>query len=184
VIEVLIAGAGPAGLVLACDLARRGVAFRIVETSPLPPDRRSGSRGKGIQPRTLEIYDDFGLIEAVQAAGGPYAPAMAWDGPNPLGPAKFHRIERREATADVPYPSMWMLPQPRALEILRAHLAGFGNSVEFGVTLVDFSQDALGVTAKLQHPDGRSETLARALSRRLRRRARRCAPSLRRGLRQ
>jgi 2-polyprenyl-6-methoxyphenol hydroxylase-like FAD-dependent oxidoreductase len=159
VIEVLIAGAGPAGLVLACDLARRGVAFRIVETSPLPPDRRSGSRGKGIQPRTLEIYDDFGLIEAVQAAGGPYAPAMAWDGPNPLGPAKFHRIERREATADVPYPSMWMLPQPRALEILRAHLAGFGNSVEFGVTLVDFSQDALGVTAKLQHPDGRSETL-------------------------
>ena len=39
---------------------------------------------------------------------------MAWDGPKPLGPAKFRRIERREPSGDVPYPSMWMLPQPRA----------------------------------------------------------------------
>src|SRR5262249_34665473 len=115
--------------------------------------------GKGIQPRTLEIYDDLGLIEAVQAAGGPYAPAMAWDGSKALGPAKFHRIERREPTADVPYPSMWMLPQPRALEILRGHLAGFGSRVEFGVKLGDFSRDGGGVTAKLQHADGHSESL-------------------------
>ncbi len=157
--DVLVAGAGPAGLVLACDLARRGVAFRIVEMSPAPPDHRSGSRGKGIQPRTLEVYDDLGVIDAVHAAGGPYAPAMAWDGPKPLGPAKFHRIERREPTADVPYPSMWMLPQPRALDILRARLADLGHRVEFGVMLADFSQDADGVAATLQHLNGRTETL-------------------------
>src|SRR5262249_45929721 len=53
----------------------------------------------------------------------------------------------------------WMLPQPRALEILRGHLAGFGSRVEFGVKLVDFSQDGGGVTAKLQHADGHSESL-------------------------
>lgn len=158
-IDVIIAGAGPAGLVLACDLARRGVAFRIVEASAEPPGHRSGSRGKGIQPRTLEVYDDLGIIEAVHEAGGAYFPALAWDGPKPIGPAKFHRIERREPTPDVPYPSMWMLLQPRALDILRARLAEFGHRAEFGVRLAGFSQDAAGVTATLQHADGRQETV-------------------------
>jgi 2-polyprenyl-6-methoxyphenol hydroxylase-like FAD-dependent oxidoreductase len=158
-IDVLIAGAGPAGLVLACDLARRGVAVRIVEANPVPPDHRSGSRGKGIQPRTLEVYDDLGLIDEVHEAGGQYSPALAWDGPKPLGPAKFHRIEKREPTPDVPYPSMWMLLQPRALDILRKRLNELGGRVEFGTKLVSFTQDADGVTASLQHPDGREETL-------------------------
>lgn len=160
--EVLIAGAGPAGLVLACDLARRGVNFRIVEMNPTPPDERSGSRGKGIQPRTLEIYDDLGIIDAVHAAGGPYSPALAWDGPKPIGAPKFHRIERREPTPDVPYPSMWMLPQPRALQLLRARLGELGGRVEFGVKLASFIQDADGVTATLQHGDGRQESMRAA----------------------
>ena len=158
--DVLIAGAGPAGLVLACDLARRGVAFRIVEANPAPPGHRSGSRGKGIQPRTLEVYDDLGIIGEVHAGGGQYYPAMAWDGPKPLGPAKFHRIEKRDPTPDVPYPSMWMLLQPRALDILRVRLAGLGGRVDFGVKLTGFVQDADGVTASLQHPDGRQESLS------------------------
>jgi 2-polyprenyl-6-methoxyphenol hydroxylase-like FAD-dependent oxidoreductase len=160
--EVLIAGAGFAGLVLACDLARRGVDFRIVETNAVPPDHRSGSRGKGIQPRTLEIYDDLGVIDAVHAAGGPYYPAMAWDGPVQLGPAKFHRIERREPTPDVPYPSMWMPPQPRALDILRARLKALGGAVEFGVKLAGLSQDAEAATATLEHADGKRETVQAA----------------------
>src|SRR5262245_27199249 len=134
-VDVLVAGAGFAGLILACDLARRGVRIRIVEASPQPPDERSGSRGKGIQPRTLEVYDDLGIVGAVHTAGGPYSPAMAWDGPRQIGSPKFHRIERREPTPDVPYPSMWMLPQPRALEILRKRLRELGSEVEFGTRL-------------------------------------------------
>jgi 2-polyprenyl-6-methoxyphenol hydroxylase-like FAD-dependent oxidoreductase len=157
--DVLIAGAGPAGLVLACDLARRGIAVRIVEANPTPPDHRSGSRGKGIQPRTLEVYDDLGIIGAVQEAGGAYYPALAWDGPKPIGPAKFHRIEKREPTSDIPYPSMWMLLQPRALAILRARLQELGSRVEFGTKLTGFTQGTDGVTASLQHSDGREESL-------------------------
>jgi 2-polyprenyl-6-methoxyphenol hydroxylase-like FAD-dependent oxidoreductase len=158
VTDVLIAGAGFAGLVLACDLARRGVDFRIVEANAAPPDHHAGSRGKGIQPRTLEIYDDLGVIDAVHAAGGPYSPAMAWDGPKQIGPAKFHRIEVREPTPDVPYPSMWMLPQPRALDILRARLKALGGAVEFGVKVVAVAQDQDGVTATLEHAGVRTET--------------------------
>jgi 2-polyprenyl-6-methoxyphenol hydroxylase-like FAD-dependent oxidoreductase len=51
-LAVLIVGAGPTGLTLACELGRRGVSFRLIEAVPGP---QPGSRGKGIQPRTLEV---------------------------------------------------------------------------------------------------------------------------------
>jgi choline dehydrogenase-like flavoprotein len=51
--DVLIVGAGPTGLTLAIDLARRGVKVRIVDAASAP---FRGSRGKGIQPRTQEIW--------------------------------------------------------------------------------------------------------------------------------
>ncbi|WP_405148416.1 FAD-dependent monooxygenase [Sphaerisporangium sp. NBC_01403] len=47
------------GLTLAVDLARRGVGFRIVDRSPTHP---AGSRGKGLQPRTLEVFDDLSAV--------------------------------------------------------------------------------------------------------------------------
>lgn len=158
-LPVLIVGAGPAGLVLACDLARRGVKARIVERDTRPPDHRSGSRGKGVQPRTLEIYDDLGLMPAVHAAGGPYFPGMGWDGPVQTGEIKLPRSDPKPPTSDVPYPSPWMLPQPRALEILRARLQEFGSDVEYGAQLRSFSQDESGVTAILVHADGTEETI-------------------------
>jgi len=64
---VLIVGAGPTGLMLACELARRGVSFRLIEAAAGP---QRGSRGKGLQPRTLEILDDLGIGERVIAHAG------------------------------------------------------------------------------------------------------------------
>ena len=56
-VDVLIAGAGPTGLALGIDLARRGVRALVVERQ----DRLSpGARGTGLQPRTQEVYDDLG----------------------------------------------------------------------------------------------------------------------------
>jgi len=66
---VLIAGAGPTGLTLAIDLARRGVPFRLIEVATKP---FAGSRGKGLQPRTLEVFEDLGVIDAVLSAGALY----------------------------------------------------------------------------------------------------------------
>ncbi|HEX4407414.1 MAG TPA: FAD-dependent monooxygenase [Xanthobacteraceae bacterium] len=156
---VLIAGAGYAGLVSACELARRGLPFRIIDAQAEPPGFRSGSRGKGIQPRTLEIYDDLGIIDDVHREGGPYPQAMSWAGSKQLGLAKFNRIQRHDPTPDIPYPSMWMLPQPQALGVLRRHLEQLGGKVEFGVTLSSFQQDAEGVDAVFTHADGKTETI-------------------------
>ena len=60
-VDVLICGAGAAGLTLAIDLARRGVSFRLIEKMDAP---FGGSRGKGIQPRTQEVFEDLGIQQA------------------------------------------------------------------------------------------------------------------------
>jgi 2-polyprenyl-6-methoxyphenol hydroxylase-like FAD-dependent oxidoreductase len=75
-IDVLICGAGAAGLTLAIDLARRGVSFRIVDQLERP---FGGSRGKGIQPRTQEVFEDLGIIDRIMAAGGVYPPIREYD---------------------------------------------------------------------------------------------------------
>jgi 2-polyprenyl-6-methoxyphenol hydroxylase-like FAD-dependent oxidoreductase len=54
---------------------------------------------------------------------------------------------------------MWMLPQPRALEILRARLHELGGTVEFGTRLSSFTQDAKHIAATIKHSDGRDETV-------------------------
>ena len=69
--DVLICGAGAAGLTLAIDLARRGVAFRLIEKTDGP---FSGSRGKAVQPRSQEVFEDLGILDRVAALGGLYPP--------------------------------------------------------------------------------------------------------------
>ncbi|MFE2327079.1 FAD-dependent oxidoreductase [Streptomyces sp. NPDC059385] len=141
--DVLIVGAGPTGLTLAVDLARRGVRALVVERADgLFP----GSRGKGIQPRTQEVFDDLGVGEAIRAAGGPYPVGMIWQDGRRLGE---HRMfdESDEGSADSAYREPWMVPQWRTQEILAARLAELGGDIAFGRELVTLDQDADGVTA-------------------------------------
>lgn len=65
-VDVLICGAGAAGLTLAIDLARRGITFRLIEKSS---QAFHGSRGKGIQPRSLEVFEDLGILNRLVAVG-------------------------------------------------------------------------------------------------------------------
>ena len=58
--QVLIVGAGPTGLTLACELARRNIRFRIIDAAPRHP---IGSRGKALQPRSLEVFEDLSVID-------------------------------------------------------------------------------------------------------------------------
>lgn len=68
-VDVLISGAGAAGLTLAIELARRGVSFRLIEKLN---DPFRGSRGKGIQPRSQEVFEDLGILDRIVAQGGTY----------------------------------------------------------------------------------------------------------------
>ncbi|WP_405979381.1 FAD-dependent monooxygenase [Streptomyces sp. NBC_00158] len=144
--DVLIVGAGPAGLVLAVDLARHGVRAVVVERSAgLFP----GSRGKGVQPRTLEVFDDLGVYDAVRAAGGPYPVGMIWQDGKRVGEhAILDPDETGTADEATPYAEPWMVPQWRTQEILLARLAELGGEVAFGRELVGIAQDADGVSAE------------------------------------
>ncbi len=67
--DVLVVGAGPVGLALALGLARAGVGCRVIEREPRFRDR--GVRGKGVNPRTLEVFDDLGVVDAILDRGAP-----------------------------------------------------------------------------------------------------------------
>jgi 2-polyprenyl-6-methoxyphenol hydroxylase-like FAD-dependent oxidoreductase len=147
--EVLIAGAGAAGLTLAIDLARRNVAFRLIDKLPSP---FAGSRGKGIQPRSQEVFEDLGVIDRLVAVGGTYPPQREYreDGSYEDSPT----MEQHEATPDEPYLIPLMVPQFLTEAVLRERLLELGHRPHFGCELTAFEQDGDGVTAHVMSADG------------------------------
>ena len=143
-LAVLISGAGPTGLALAFDLARRGVSFRIIDKADA---YFAGSRGKGLQPRSLEVLDDFGVIDQILANGRFHLPFRGYKGKTVLGDRDIH--EGRVPTPDVPYASSLIIPQWRVEEILRNRLNGLGHSVELQTELVAIEDQGHSVTATL-----------------------------------
>ena len=139
--DVLICGAGAAGLTLAIDLARRGVDFRLIDAALQP---FHGSRGKGVQPRTLEVFEDLGVVDRMVAAGGPYPPQRVHrdDG---FEDSPFMEIS--DPTPREPYRIPLMLPQHKTEAILRERLAELGHRPLYGHALESFTQDDDGVTA-------------------------------------
>jgi 2-polyprenyl-6-methoxyphenol hydroxylase-like FAD-dependent oxidoreductase len=142
-VDVLIAGAGPTGLVLACDLARRGVRVRLIERGP---EAARGSRGFTLKPRSLEILDDLGVADSVLAAAETQGRIRFH-----LGTDRLFDLDVPPAPADPlrPYPNCVALPQWRTEAILRDRLAELGGAVEFDTGLEHFTADADGVTAAL-----------------------------------
>jgi 2-polyprenyl-6-methoxyphenol hydroxylase-like FAD-dependent oxidoreductase len=142
--DVVIIGAGPTGLTLALELARRGIAFRLIDQAEAP---FAGSRGKGIQPRTLEILENLGVIKAILEAGMPYPRVRLHFGPLSL---RFGSLgSNKPATEDVPYPNLWLVPQNCTESILRDRLVALGGHVEYGLAFKNAVQDEHGVQVHL-----------------------------------
>ncbi|WP_420077837.1 FAD-dependent oxidoreductase [Streptomyces sp. JL3001] len=142
--DVLIVGAGPTGLALGIDLARRGVDALVVERAG---ELFPGSRGKGIQPRTMEVFDDLGVLDAIHAAGGGYPVGMIWQDGQRVG--EHRMFDPVEPTEDSPYDEPWMVPQWRTQRILFDRLEELGGKVAFGLEAVGLEQDEDGVTVRL-----------------------------------
>lgn len=128
--EVLVVGAGPVGLVLACDLARQGVPVRVVDAAT---GATPHSRAIVVWPRTLELLRRIGVTEQMCASG------------HRLDAVSFYSAHRRlgavqmAAMADTPYPFALTLPQTQTERILRERLAELGGAVERGTGLTALS---------------------------------------------
>ncbi|MFD9488109.1 FAD-dependent monooxygenase [Streptomyces sp. NPDC059991] len=143
--DVLVVGAGPAGLVLAVDLARRGVSALLAEKgATLFP----GSRGKGLQPRTQEVLYDLGLFDDVRAAARTYPRMLAWEGPDgTVRGREWDMIERSEPTAQTPFADAILIGQAHLQALLHEQLVALGGEVVHDAELTGLEQDSDSVTA-------------------------------------
>jgi 2-polyprenyl-6-methoxyphenol hydroxylase-like FAD-dependent oxidoreductase len=140
--EVLICGAGATGLTRAIELARGNVAFQLIEKLGQP---FRGSRGKGIQPRSQEIFEDLGIVDRLFAAGGSYPPQREYRANGSFDDSDA--VEKTDPTPGEPYHIPLMVPQFFTEGVMRGRLAELGHRVEYGTELVGFTQDAEGVSA-------------------------------------
>jgi 2-polyprenyl-6-methoxyphenol hydroxylase-like FAD-dependent oxidoreductase len=157
-IAVLIIGAGASGLTLAIDLARRGVAFRLIEKLNTP---FAGSRGKGIQPRSQEIFEDLGVINRLFSAGGVYPPQREYRANGTFADSPV--IEASDVNPGEPFNQALMVPQFLTEQILRDRLAELGHHVEYGCELSSFEQDTEHVVARVMTAAGEETIRARNL---------------------
>ncbi|MGY1733850.1 FAD-dependent monooxygenase [Geodermatophilus sp. SYSU D01045] len=148
-VEVLVVGAGPAGLTHAIELARRGVAVRVVDKRPEASTQ--ADKAIGIHCRTMEIWEDQGIVtEAMDAGIWLHGQTVFVNG------EQTHQVDWA-GLDELPYAHLG-LPQYETERILLGRLTSLGVVVERGVELVAFTQDDEGVTAQLRHRSGEGET--------------------------
>ncbi len=145
--DVLIVGAGPTGLMLANQLARRGVRALII-------DRHAGpalqTRALGVHARTLEIYAQLGIVERAIELGKSATGANIW--------ARGRRAARvplgETGRGATPYPYILILGQDDNERIMGERLRDWGLSVQWNTELVALVQQSDHVKATLKGADG------------------------------
>jgi 3-(3-hydroxy-phenyl)propionate hydroxylase len=151
--DVLVIGAGPVGLTLACELKRHGASVRLVEKKAGPLQQPNAGI---VHVRTLEI------LSAMGAVGGFLKEGYAFPG------IHVRAFGRRIGFVDVggvdsPYPAPRTLGQHVTERLLNEHLARLGGRVERQVEAVGLEQDANEVRVRLHHlAEGNREEIAPA----------------------
>jgi len=156
-VAVLIVGAGPTGLTLACDLARRGIDCRIVERAA---QHGTASRAKTIQPRSLEVADDLGVVDRILARGAVHVPTRHYDRDRVVAEAVEAAVGITPGP-DYPYPAPVWIAQPYVEAAFRDRLTELGGRVELGTEVIDLAQNADGVAVTVRTAMGVETVRAR-----------------------
>jgi 2-polyprenyl-6-methoxyphenol hydroxylase-like FAD-dependent oxidoreductase len=145
--SVLIVGAGPTGLVLALWLSKLGIPVRIVDKAPTPA---TASQALVVQARTLELYRQLGLADAVLERGHRVFGLNFW-----VNGSQQARLPLEDLGAPItPYQFIHIFPQDAHERLLIERLAGFGLGVERGLELLDWAETGTGISARLRSAQG------------------------------
>jgi 2-polyprenyl-6-methoxyphenol hydroxylase-like FAD-dependent oxidoreductase len=148
-LPVLIVGAGPTGLLLACELARFNIPFRIIDKKA---GRTEASNATWVQARTLELLDQLGIVQRFLKVGHPCRCVNLYTEGKPLVTLPLDQI-------DSAYPFILMLPQSEIEKLLIDYLTELKQSIEWSVELVEMKQAANQVISTIKLADGTLETI-------------------------
>ena len=149
---VLIVGAGPTGMTAAMELARFGVSVRLIEKTR---ETATTSRAVGVQARTLELFEQRGMVDEMLRLGNKSVAGSIYDGGKRVFRLEYDQIDSR-------YPYLLFISQAETERILREQLARDGVTIERGVEMVALAQTDShekhgGVTVTLRRADGSLE---------------------------
>jgi len=149
--QVLIVGAGPTGLMMACQLAIQNIPFRIVEKNA---GITTQTRAIGVQARSLEIFRQMGFADKAVEEGQPTKAV------NYLNKNTHLRIpigEIGKGLSEFPY--LLMLEQSKTEKFLLDFLHSYKVDVEWDTELISFSQNEDGVRSTVKTKNNKEETL-------------------------
>ena len=148
--DVLIIGAGPTGLILALWLTKLGVKVRIIDQTA-----QSGttSRALAVQARTLELYRQLDLADAVLARGHKVPAINLWVTGEPKARLSFETV----GSDLTPYSFLEIFPQDEHERLLIDRLEAAGVAVERRCELIGFKDEGDRIVARLRDPEGREK---------------------------
>lgn len=145
--DVIIVGAGPTGLALACQLIRYDIDFVIFDKKgTITPY----SKAIGVQARTLEIYEQIGLADKLIAQGAIAEKARMIVGGEVRGEIEFGEIGKGLS----PYPYVLIVEQGKHEKILYDFIKSRNRDILWNTELESFTQDEVGIKANIKNSSG------------------------------
>ena len=154
-IDVLIVGAGPTGLTLACQLRRLGVDFRIIDKNQEPS---TTSKAIGLQYRVSEVLTWMGLFDRFLSRGVTGTGVSFYAGGERILHLRLDRLHGMSGRGAFE-PKSIVLPQSVTESLLIEDLAERGGEVERGTSFVEFTQESDGVVSRIRRLDGGEEVV-------------------------
>ena len=145
--EVLIVGAGPTGLTLACLLQEGGIRVRVVEQHRT---RARQSKALGVHARTMEVLDRLGIARALVKRGTPIEFITFF-----VGGKRLLRLPYRDVDSAFSY--MLLAPQYETEALLEARLEALGGRVERGRSVVERRRGPEHCAALIEDDQGNTE---------------------------
>lgn len=144
--QVLIAGGGPTGMVLAYALARKGISVCVVEAASQPLE---DMRASTFHPPTLEMMDELGILPELEAQGLK-APVYQYSN---RATGKTYALDLGELGDITRFPYRLQCEQFKLVRVIAEHLKSMPHAtVEYARRLVHLEQDADGVIAHAEGP--------------------------------